>query len=105
MEVDRMENLAGVLRSLGQAAAGRQTPRILVVAPDQAACARIEARFGATNPAPIFFLAGGQSALVAYQGEQALLAQQTHELIQIRPGRGHPLAAGGCNTCPKSAGR
>jgi rhodanese-related sulfurtransferase len=105
VEVDRPENLAGVLRSLGHAAAGRQAPRILVVAPDQATCARIEAQFGATNPAPIFFLMGGQSALVAYQGEQALLAQQTHELIQIRPGRGHPLAAGGCNTCPKSAGR
>ena len=105
VEVDRPEDLAKVLPVLGQAVAGRQATRILVVAPDQATCARIEARFGATNPAPIFYLTGGRAALIAYQEEQASLAQQTHELIQIRPSRGHSVAAGGCNTCPKSGGR
>jgi rhodanese-related sulfurtransferase len=105
VEVDRLEDLTEVLPVLGQIAAGRQAPRILLVAPDQATCARIEARFGAKSLAPIFYLTGGRAAVVAYQEEQVSLAQQTHQLIQVRPSRGHAVVAGGCNSCPKSGGR
>ena len=104
VEVDRPEDLAKALRGFGQAVAGRQAPRILVIAPDQATCARIEARMGATNPAPIYYLTGGRAALDVYRREQKALVQQPHQLIQIRPNRGRPVAAGGCSTCPKSGG-
>jgi rhodanese-related sulfurtransferase len=104
VEVDCSEEIARVLPVLGQAVAGRQAPRILVIAPDQATCARIEARMGATNPAPIYYLTGGRAALDVYRREQKALVQQPHQLIQIRPNRGRPVAAGGCSTCPKSGG-
>jgi rhodanese-related sulfurtransferase len=104
-EVDRPEDLAKALHNFGASASGRQAPRMLVIAPDQATCARIEARLGTTNPAPIYYLTGGRATFDAYRREQVALVQKPHQLIQIRPDRGRSVAAGGCSTCPKSGGR
>jgi rhodanese-related sulfurtransferase len=99
-KVDRWEDLAEALPALSQASFGRVPPRILVIAPDQATCARIEARLGARNPAPIYYLTGGRTALDTFLRERAALAANNHSTVQIRPSRGTPVVAGGCNTCP-----
>jgi rhodanese-related sulfurtransferase len=104
IEQDRGGDISKRLAALSASAAGRQAPRILIIAPEGEACARIEARLGAANTAPIYYLSGGRVALDSYRAEQAALVQQPHQLIQLRPNRGLPISAGGCSTCPKSRG-
>ncbi|MDD2763157.1 MAG: DUF1573 domain-containing protein [Opitutaceae bacterium] len=99
--VDRWEDLARVLPALSRASAGRQLPRILVIAPDAATSDRIEARFGGRYPAPLFYLSDGRSALEAYLQAQAASSSNPRQIVQVRPARGQPVVAGGCNTCPK----
>jgi rhodanese-related sulfurtransferase len=104
-EIERPEDLANVLRALSEPVPGRQKPRILVIAPDDAAYARIDARFEAKDSSPVYYLTGGRPALDAYRREQAALVGQPHQLVQNRPNRGRPASTGGCGTCPKSGVR
>lgn len=98
--IDRWENLPSLLRAMPPAAPGRLPPRILVIAPDPATCARIESRFGGKSPVPFYYLADGRAALDALMAERAALATGSNRIVQVRPERGMPVRAGGCNTCP-----
>jgi len=74
---------------------------VLVIAPEIAACARIEQQRAPGDRTPVFYLAGGRRALDAFRAEQTAIAHSTHERTELRPVRAQTSAAAPCNTCGK----
>ncbi len=74
---------------------------LLVVTDDSNAFGQIERRLGSGAGRPVYYLAGGKTAWVAYHAEQIALAAHTGQIFQTKTSIAHPIISGGCGSCGK----
>lgn len=96
--VARPEDLVAALGAETRDAAGRVTPSVLVIAPDDATHARVEALAAMRPAARIYFLAGGRAALDRFVQEQLALATNDRPLLFVHS-RQATRPAGNCAPC------
>jgi rhodanese-related sulfurtransferase len=95
LQVTRAEEISDTLLT----SAGGDGP-LLVIAPEPAVYARVEARLNATSR-HVYYLAGGPSAWAEQQAFHAALAARPVQSFQTHSATSNPVNSGGCGSCPK----
>lgn len=72
---------------------------VLIVADDPQVAARTEQQLPRNARQQVYYLAGGGTALAAYQQEQAALARHTGQTFAVQTVKSRPVVSGRCGTC------
>lgn len=99
--VERWDRLASALVPLTKRPQSLAENRLVLV-PDEATAARLEAQLAkAQVNTHVFYLIGGEAALQAYRVQQASVTVNSPQRMQARPAHGQPMPgrSGGCGSC------